>query len=249
MVADFARITQSVGHNTALILDRPPIAMLKRLIDPTVIEMFLAKELQRLKEIVNIDARLTLQDTQIPLIASQLIELFPNETLEDFVMCFKRGATGFYGPIFRLDAPVLIEWMRGTDDRGKRKGGYLDEKYSLIEAQLDKERQKRNEENTVDYAAFIKRREAELAAPPPPPSNQKENNYQLWKLQRENDPWAIFQKKLSRAGSEFYKDKQGSFNLSTQYHEHKIGEEIRKVPFLAESEEDAKAIYLKATEE
>lgn len=216
--------------------------MIKHIVDPTVIEMFLASEIKKLTDLVNVDARLNIQAPQIPLIASQLIELFPTESIEDFILCFKRGATGFYGQIFRLDAPVLIEWMRGTEDRGKRKGGYLDEKYSHVEAQRDKEKQKEQEENKIDYAAFIERRNKELNSPPPPPSNEKDNAYQRFKLEREQDPKVILQKKINDTASEFYQAKGGYNNIQTWTAENGFY-------VFAESEEDAKAIYLKATEE
>ena len=115
-----------------------------------LLEMFLAIQINNLSETVNLDPRLNFQTYQLDSTAKQLIELFPVESLEDFVLCFKRGALGYYGTIYKLDASVLCEWMKK----------YLDEKYQLIEVQaqqLKKENDKAIAEINVDYEAYKKR--------------------------------------------------------------------------------------------
>src|SRR5690606_35318944 len=94
-VGEFRDIAQAVGNRVDEILDRPPLRILAMTNNPVEIEMFLSAAIQNLTESVNIDARLNIQPVQIPIIAAQLIESYPVETLEDFVLCFKRGATGF----------------------------------------------------------------------------------------------------------------------------------------------------------
>lgn len=146
---NFDAVVKSVGLSLKSILDRPPVAMLKKVVEPFVIETFLAKQLQDLKQMVNLDARLNIQAHQIPQIAEMLIEQYPVESLEDFILCFKRGSTGFYGTIYRLDASVLNEWMKA----------YLEEKYGLVEAQVSEV--KKDTDSQIDYKGYMARLEAE----------------------------------------------------------------------------------------
>jgi len=170
---DFEAIEKSVPSVVSAILDRPNIAMLTNSLgDSTVVEMFLSRQLQRLADSVNIDARLNLQPHQIPAIAEELVKKYPVETLEDFVLCFKRGAFGYYGSIYRIDAAVLCEWM----------AAYLEEKYALIEAEHTRRTQEANSE--INYAEYIKRMEKEDSQPKERVLSADENAYQRWKLER-----------------------------------------------------------------
>lgn len=177
----FSDLIASVGFGIQSILDRPPIQMLCRIEGfKQKIEIFLALQLSKLKDAVNIDARLNLQDEQIPAIAAQLVEMYSVESLEDFVLCFKRGATGFYGSIYRLDAAVLNEWFRK----------YLDDKYSHIEAEVSKQKIETDKANEINYEEFKKR--AGEFVKPQKQTNAAENEYQRRKLE---NPYRYFKVK------------------------------------------------------
>lgn len=89
---------------------------------------FIEFELIKLAERINVSGNLT--DSQIEFIASQLLGMYPNETIADFKICFEKGASGAYGKIFKLDGVEVGQWMKL----------YLDEKYQVMENQLMKEK-------------------------------------------------------------------------------------------------------------
>lgn len=71
-----------------------------------------------------------LNDAQSKFIAKQLVDMFPNETLADFKLCFQRGAIGLYGDIQRMDGITIGGWMKL----------YLDEKYQVLEDKMMREK-------------------------------------------------------------------------------------------------------------
>lgn len=135
-------------------------------------EAFLSAQIQKLVGMVNINGHLSIQSYQIPIIAAQLIENYPVESLEDFVLCFKRGAAGFYGTIYKLDASVLCEWMKA----------YLTEKYTYIEVKIEDDKQAKTEESKINYEAFKERVERDFIQPQKI-TNAKENEYQRMRLE------------------------------------------------------------------
>lgn len=146
--------------------------MLKHVAGPEKIEAFIAVQIAKLVEQSNISQALTIQQYQIPVIAAQLVENYPVETLEDFVLCFKRGGAGFYGTIYKLDASVLCDWMKA----------YLYEKYTFVEAKVKEEQQNHIEENKVNYDAFKERVQKDFIEPEKI-TNAKENEYQRMRLE------------------------------------------------------------------
>ena len=129
--------------------------MLRRELDGDTepLESFLAIQINNLCDAVNLNEQLTFSGYQVNALACTLIELFPVESLEDFVLCFRRGALGLYGKFYRLDASVLCDWMQK----------YLDEKYQLIEVQAT-QANPTEAIPAVEYEAF-KARTAEVFKP------------------------------------------------------------------------------------
>lgn len=89
---------------------------------------FVQGELIKMAAMVSVGNNL--KNAQVTFIATQLIEIFPNESLADLRLCFQRGCMGQYGEIFRMDGIVLRGWMEK----------YLDEKYQVVESNLMKEK-------------------------------------------------------------------------------------------------------------
>lgn len=139
----FSELSRSFpGTITEAIKDGIPLAVLSRVIDTGTLLQFIDLELRTLAGKVNIDARLNLQAHQIKEIAQTIFDNFKTETLEDFSLAFRRGVSGFYGEIFRLDGAVIVRWIQL----------YLDEKYTFVENVHQKE--KENDNDPVNYQAF-----------------------------------------------------------------------------------------------
>jgi hypothetical protein len=109
-------------------LDLPVVREVISVAGQTNVQAYIHFELIKLSNLVSVGGNLNHQ--QAVFIAQELINLFPNETLADFKLCFQRGAIGQYGEIFRLDGIVIRGWMEK----------YLEEKYEVKVRELYKER-------------------------------------------------------------------------------------------------------------
>lgn len=150
--------------------------MLAQVVPPRNIEAFLAIELTKLQSLINVDERLNLQEHQIPVISQHLLTNFKNENLADFTICFRNGAMGKYGQIFRLDGAVICDWMNK----------YLEEKYQVIENNLMKEKENPYENyahlhkgSTIDW--FEKWKES-IGFTEKSPDNKTVNELERFKL-------------------------------------------------------------------
>lgn len=107
-------------------IGQPPICDMEKVIGRGKLVAFIEFELVRLSTLISVGGNLN--NAQVQFIATQLIELFPGESLADFKICFQRGAIGQYGEIFRMDGIVIRKWMEQ----------YLEEKYTIVEEELKK---------------------------------------------------------------------------------------------------------------
>ncbi len=107
-----------------------PLAELKRVIGAKGIAQ--AIDIQLTKLVASLNVKWNLNEHQIKTIIEDLMDKFPNETIEDFILVFKKARQNEYGEVFRLDSAVVFGWVEK----------YLDEKYQVIEGLLMKEKDK-----------------------------------------------------------------------------------------------------------
>jgi hypothetical protein len=107
---------------------QPPICDLERVVGRGQIVRYIEFELIKMTSLVSVGGNLN--DSQVQFIATQMVEMFPNESLADFKLCFQRGCIGQYGEIYRMDGIVLRGWMEK----------YLDEKYTVVENNWQKQK-------------------------------------------------------------------------------------------------------------
>lgn len=136
LIATLTNIEKSREFERSLTLDKivesaVPISQLKQQVGARNIAIALDIQLTRL--VASLNLKWNINDTQIKDIVQDLLEEFPNETIEDFVLCFKNARKGKYGELIRLDSPVIFGWMKI----------YLDEKYQLVESRW---KEKKDEE-------------------------------------------------------------------------------------------------------
>lgn len=111
-------------------IGQPPICDVEKIVGRGKIVIFLKAELIQLAGRVSVSGNITPE--QMEFIATNLVEMFPNESLADFKLCFERGCMGQYGEIYRMDGIVLRAWIEK----------YLDEKYQYIEQDWENEKKK-----------------------------------------------------------------------------------------------------------
>jgi len=109
-------------------MSMPVVCDLIKSVGKPAVSRLIEFELAKLSAAVSVGCNL--DNYKVQLIATQLIEFFPNESIADFKVCFFRASAGQYGDIFRLDGIVVRKFMEA----------YLDEKYQTVEEQLMKEK-------------------------------------------------------------------------------------------------------------
>ena len=105
-----------------------PISIVLKNTNPGDLERTLDIQLTRLVESLNL--KWNLSPGQIKTIVEDLIDKYKNESLEDFILVFKKARQGEFGELYRLDSAVIFNWMEL----------YLAEKYEALEAKLMKQK-------------------------------------------------------------------------------------------------------------
>lgn len=125
---DFKTASELLPKKIDQVFDQPKVNELTKAIGLENVQLMIQFELINLAALMSVGGNLN--KAQVPFIADQLIDLYPNESIADFKLCFQRGAIGLYGDIQRLDGITIGGWMKR----------YLDEKYEVLENQLMKEK-------------------------------------------------------------------------------------------------------------
>lgn len=123
-------------------LKEPPICDVIRIVGRGSIVRYIEFELIKMTALISVGNNMN--NSQIQFVATQLVELFPNESLADFKLCFSRGCIGQYGEIFRMDGIVLRKWMEQ----------YLDEKYQVVEQELVTEKENPHQVQKTELNVF-----------------------------------------------------------------------------------------------
>jgi hypothetical protein len=141
----FQEISESVPNSVAAIMDSTPICVLKREVDLREIQKAIEFELIKVVGMLNVANNM--KPHQVSFTAQTIIENYPAESIEDIILCLKRGAMGYYGSTFhQFDTSIVLGWL----------GEHIDEKCNYLEkgtkATQDEEKQLQ-----VDYEAFKKK--------------------------------------------------------------------------------------------
>lgn len=115
-----------------------PISVLRKTVGLREIAQALDVQLTKLAASVNVSQNLN--DSQIKIIVEDLLDKYPNETIEDFILVFKRARQGGFGTIYHLHSAVIFGWMET----------YLEEKYKALEKKLERDRDGIFTESTCD---------------------------------------------------------------------------------------------------
>lgn len=83
------------------------------------------------KLVGSINVNQNLNDSQIKVIVEDLLDKYPNESLEDFILCFKKARQGEFGTIYHLHSAVIFGWMEV----------YLGDKYDALIRKMDREKE------------------------------------------------------------------------------------------------------------
>lgn len=126
--ADFKAASDLLPKTYQGALEQPKVRELVCIHGEATIKRMVEFELINLAALMSVGGNLN--KAQVPFIAEQLIELYPNESIADFKLCFRKGSIGEYGDIQRLDGITIGQWMKS----------YLEAKYDAIVDAMMKEK-------------------------------------------------------------------------------------------------------------
>lgn len=129
-----------------------------------------------------------INEPQTDFTAQSILENYPAESIEDIILCLRRGSQGYYGSIYhQFDTSVIMGWMTK----------HIEEKAVYMER--NNQTAKQHEENkAVDYEAFkarIEKKRIEQAERDKKEVEMKrqmakdylESNSKMWTVEIEDD--------------------------------------------------------------
>lgn len=126
---DFKTASSLLPSKINQVFEQPKVREMIQAIGEVPVKLMLEFELIQLAALMSVGGNLN--KAQVLFIAEQLIGLYPNESLADFKLCFRKGAIGAFGDIQRLDGITIGNWMKL----------YLNEKYEAVENSLMAEKE------------------------------------------------------------------------------------------------------------
>jgi hypothetical protein len=108
-----------------------PISTLVRTEALSKIEVKQILDIHLTKLASSFNMNLNLKDHQIKVIVEDLLEKYSDESIEDFILLFKKARQGEFGEVYRIDSAVIFGWMKI----------HLEQKYQTIEDKLMKEKE------------------------------------------------------------------------------------------------------------
>lgn len=152
----------------------PTVVSLEREIGTEAILTLLLFEIEKVNRMLNVNDKLKLTHEQCADISMLLLEEFPHESLEDFVLAFKRGITGRYDEkLLRLDVQVICRWIRS----------FLEEKAEKQEVLRTEFKHEEIKPYTAEERANINKIIAESWVGQVETEKQKEADYKEFKKQ------------------------------------------------------------------
>lgn len=136
-----------VPNRVEALTEAVPLCVLKHSVDVEKIKLLIVQEITKCSLMMNVANNIN--TPQINFTAETIMEQYPAESVEDIVICLRRGSQGYYGAIYhQFDTSVILGWM----------AKHIEEKAIYIER--NHQQAKNTEKNIqVDYEAFKKRLE------------------------------------------------------------------------------------------
>lgn len=126
----------------AEIMDSTPICVLKHEIPLREIQKAIEFELLKVVSMINVANNM--KPHQVSFTAETILTNYQAESLEDIILCLRRGSMGYYGSTYhQFDTSIVLGWM----------GQHIDEKCNYFENNV-KRSQEQEKQEQVDYEAF-----------------------------------------------------------------------------------------------